>query len=81
MMKTMADGANRSRFNLIRRLPHIKSPTLFLLGRHDPTSEQADQLQRLNPGSRVVIIEDGGHQIHYENTAEFCKAVIDFLAV
>ncbi|HEY3115955.1 MAG TPA: alpha/beta hydrolase [Chloroflexota bacterium] len=79
MMKTMADSANRSRFILMRRLPHIKVPTLFILGRHDPSSELADKLVSLVPGSRAIVIEDGGHQVHYENTDEFCKAVIDFL--
>jgi pimeloyl-ACP methyl ester carboxylesterase len=79
MMKTMADPENRSRFNLLRRLPHIPAPTLFLLGRRDPTSEVADKLQSLVPGSRYHIIEDGGHQIHYENAPEFSRTVLDFL--
>jgi pimeloyl-ACP methyl ester carboxylesterase len=79
MMKTMADPENRSRFNLLRRLPHITAPTLFLLGRHDPTSESADKLQSLLPGSKYHIIEDGGHQIHYENVPEFSREVLGFL--
>jgi pimeloyl-ACP methyl ester carboxylesterase len=79
MMKTMADGANRTRFNLLRRLPSITAPTLFLLGRGDPTSEVGDKLQGLTPDSRVVIVEDGAHQVHYENAGEFSKAVLDFL--
>jgi pimeloyl-ACP methyl ester carboxylesterase len=80
MMKTMADPTNRARFNLIRRLPHITAPTLFLLGRHDPSSEMADRLQSLVPGSRMRIIEEGGHQVHYENTEEFAKNVVEFLS-
>lgn len=79
MMKTMADPKNRERFNLLRRLPTITAPTLFLLGRGDPTSEVADKLQGLVPGSQVVIVEDGAHQVHYENADQFSKAVLDFL--
>jgi pimeloyl-ACP methyl ester carboxylesterase len=79
MMKTMADPDNRTRFNLLRRLPHITAPTFFLLGRGDPTSESADKLVALVPGSRSYVIESGGHQIHYENAEEFSKNVLDFL--
>lgn len=80
MMKTMADHTNRARFNLIRRLPRVMAPTLFLLGRHDPSSEMAEKLQGLVPGSRLHIIEEGGHQVHYENTEEFSKNVVEFLS-
>ncbi len=80
MMKTMADGANRKRFNLLRRLPHIEVPTLFLIGRGDPTSQKVDELTALLPGSSLYIIETGAHQVHYENAEEFSKAVTDFLA-
>jgi len=80
MMKTMADGANRARFNLLRRLPHLEMPTLFLIGRGDPTSETAEKLQAMVPGSQLVIIETGAHQVHYENAEEFARAVTEFLA-
>lgn len=79
MMKTMANPENRSRFNLLRRLPHITTPTFFLLGRHDPTSEHGEELKALVPGSRLYVIETGGHQIHYENSPEFSQQVLDFL--
>jgi pimeloyl-ACP methyl ester carboxylesterase len=79
MMRTMADPQNRTRFNLLRRLPHITAPTLFLLGRRDPTSEVAGKLTDLVPGSRSYVIEDGGHQIHYENAEEFSRVALEFL--
>ena len=80
MMKTMSDPMKRERFNLLRRLPLIKSPTLFLLGRGDPTSEVAEKLTGLVQGSQAIIVEDGAHQVHYENAKEFAPAVLDFLA-
>ncbi|MPZ48011.1 MAG: alpha/beta fold hydrolase [Dehalococcoidia bacterium] len=79
MMKTMANADNRKRFVLTRRLPSLTMPTLFLLGRGDPSSAMADELKSLVPGSSAYIIEDGAHQIHYENAPEFSKAVADFL--
>ena len=79
MMKTMADPTNRARFNLLRRLPYLTMPTLFLLGKGDPSSQRGEELRALVPGSQLHVIEDGGHQIHYENTEEFCRVIIDFL--
>lgn len=79
MMKTMSDPANRVRFNLLRRMPLITAPTLLLLGKGDPSSESGDKLQSLIPGSRLHVIQDGAHQVHYENTEEFCRVVADFL--
>jgi pimeloyl-ACP methyl ester carboxylesterase len=79
MMKTMSDPENRMRFNLLRRLPYVTVPTLFLLGKGDPSSEKGSELQALVPGSSLHIIQDGAHQVHYENTEEFCQAVTDFL--
>lgn len=78
-MSTMSDHDNRARYNLIRRLPFTPVPTLFLLGREDPSSEAADKLQSLVPGSSLHIIETGGHQVHYENTEEFSRVVTEFL--
>jgi 2-hydroxy-6-oxonona-2,4-dienedioate hydrolase len=79
MMKTMADHENRKRFSLLRRLPLTTAPTLFLLGRGDPSSEVGEKIQALVPGSHLVIIEEGAHQVHYENAEEFSRAVIEFL--
>jgi pimeloyl-ACP methyl ester carboxylesterase len=79
MMKTMANPINRSRFNLLRRMPLMTMPTLLLLGKGDPSSEHGEELQRLLPGSQLHIIQDGAHQVHYDNTEEFCKVVADFL--
>jgi len=79
MMKTMSNGINRTRFNLLRRMPYMTMPTLLLLGRGDPSSEHGADLQKLVPGGKLHIIEDGAHQVHYDNTEEFCKVVADFL--
>ena len=79
-MTTMADHGNRAQFNLIRRLPLTPVPTLFVIGKGDPSSEVAEKLKGLVAGSELHIIEDGAHQVHYENAEEFCKVVTEFLA-
>lgn len=79
MMKTMANKDNRREYVLTRRLPHTPVETLFLIGRGDPSSEVAGKIQAMTPNSKVYIIETGAHQVHYENTEEFCRATCDFL--
>ena len=78
-MSTMSDHENRKIYNLIRRLPFLTMPTLFLLGKGDPSYEVAEKLQALVPGSSLHIIEDGAHQVHYDNTEEFSRVVKEFL--
>ncbi len=79
MMRTMANVDNRARFSLIRRLPSMKMPILFVIGRGDPSSEHVDKLLSVTPNAKAVVIEDGAHQVHYENVDQFSNAVIDFL--
>jgi pimeloyl-ACP methyl ester carboxylesterase len=79
MMKTMADHDNRARFNLMRRLPLTPVPMQFVIGRGDPSSQVVDKLKAAVPSANIVIIEDGAHQVHYENQEQFSKAVAGFL--
>jgi len=79
-MKTMSNPDNRIRYNLMRRLPVTPVPMLFVLGRGDPSSEIADQLQAAAPTAKVHIVEEGAHQVHYENVEEFCRVVTEFLS-
>jgi pimeloyl-ACP methyl ester carboxylesterase len=64
----------------MRRLPVTPVPMLFVLGRGDPSSEIADQLQAAAPTAKVHIVEEGAHQVHYENVEEFCRVVTEFLS-
>jgi pimeloyl-ACP methyl ester carboxylesterase len=79
MMKTMANHDNRARFNLMRRLPHLTMPVLMIIGKGDPSFEHVDKLLSVTPNSKAVVIENGAHQVHYENVDEFAKAVHEFL--
>ena len=78
IMRHMADDANRKRYALDRRLPHVKVPALFLWGQHDNNVEQAAECQQLTPGSQVKILE-AGHRMHIEDAALFSNAILEFL--
>lgn len=61
--------------------PQVKVPTLIPWGdrdRNKPLSE-ADELQRLVPGSRLVHFADAGHYVHEEATAGVARAIEDWL--
>ena len=60
----------------------ISVPVLMIWGRYDPIIPVEDGL-RLNrdiPGSRLVVIDECGHNPHEEKAAETCAAMTDFLA-
>ena len=61
--------------------PQVKVPTLIPWGdrdRNKPLSE-ADELQRMIPGSRLVHFADAGHYVHEEATAGVARAIEDWL--
>ena len=63
-----------------QRLPEVKLPTLIVWGDQDrlmPVAEAA-RLQRLMPGSRVVILPGARHPCYLDRPAEFHAALIEF---
>jgi pimeloyl-ACP methyl ester carboxylesterase len=57
-------------------------PVLIVWGRYDPIIPVEDglRLHRNIPGSRLVVIDECGHNPHEEKAAETCAAMTDFLA-
>ena len=55
--------------------------TLVLVGRHDFICgpRWSEELHKLIPGSRLVVLEQSGHFGHLEQPAEFTRAVVDFV--
>jgi pimeloyl-ACP methyl ester carboxylesterase len=78
IMRHMADDANRKRYALERRLPHVQAPTLFLWGKADPTADQALLCQKLLPESQVKLL-DAGHRMHVEEPVLFSRAITEFI--
>ena len=80
-MKHMTDPMTRPRYNTLRRMPHIKVPTLVIWGRNDQTNalEMGEATAANIPGSEFVILECG-HGVPTEKPEEFNKLVADFFA-
>ena len=79
IMRHMGDGPTRIRYDVLRRLPHVTTPTLFVWGREDPSFHLAEQAHAATPGSRLVVL-DCGHDVNLERPQEFNAAVLDFLS-
>ena len=81
VMKHMTDPMTRPRYNTLRRMPHIKVPTLVIWGSNDQTNalEMGEATAANIPGSEFVILECG-HGVPTEKPEEFNKLVADFFA-
>lgn len=77
----MNNMETRSRYNTVRRFPHISVPTLVVWGRDDQINalEMGEMTHDGIPGSQMVVF-DCGHFIPTEVPKEFNKAVGDFLS-
>lgn len=67
-------------WTVMDRLDEIKTPTLVIAGRHDfqfPPEHQ-EQLAAGLPTSRLVIVDEAGHNPHMEKPAEVIKELIAF---
>jgi pimeloyl-ACP methyl ester carboxylesterase len=78
IMQHMGTPSNRSRYALMRRLPHITAPTLFLIGKTDPSVQYGEQARSLVPNGRLIVL-DAGHRLHIEIPEEFSRTVLEFL--
>jgi len=78
LARHMGAGATRSRYDLLRRLPLVTVPTLYVWGRQDHSFPVAEQAKQLTPGSELVVLECG-HNVPFEAPVEFNQAVLAFL--
>ncbi len=64
-------------------LPLIRCPTLLLCGREDAWSPPArhEEMTRLIPGARLVLVDDCGHMSTLERPGEVNKALLAWLDV
>jgi pimeloyl-ACP methyl ester carboxylesterase len=63
-------------------LGSIAIPTLVIVGRHDFICgvRWAHELNKLIPGSELLILEDSGHFGHLEEPEGFARAIVGFAA-
>ena len=67
------------RYEMEKRLPLIKSPTLLIGGTEAPLHDRLEAVRSLIPRCQLVIIEGGGDLLPLERTDECLKAVLEFL--
>jgi pimeloyl-ACP methyl ester carboxylesterase len=81
VMKHMTNPMTRERYNVLRRLPHIKSPTLILWGDDDKVNDLAlgETLRDGIKGSKLVVFPATGHGVPQEKPADFSREVLAFL--
>lgn len=62
-------------------LPHVQVPTLVVRGSRDVIVPQrwAEEVTRLLPDGRLVIIPDAAHTLNYQKPAELTEVVRSFL--
>lgn len=66
---------------VIDSLPHVKVPTLVLVGAEDkPFLGAAEVMAAKIPGARKAVIEGAGHAANIDQPDAFDAAVLDFLA-
>jgi 2-hydroxy-6-oxonona-2,4-dienedioate hydrolase len=60
---------------------HVRVPTLVVRGSRDVIVPQrwAEEVTRLLPDGRLVIIPDAAHTLNYQKPAELTEAVRSFL--
>jgi pimeloyl-ACP methyl ester carboxylesterase len=83
VMRHMTNPITRQRYNTLRRLPLITVPTLVIWGRNDPVNSLEEVgLPTANgiPNAKLLVYEDTGHSVPWEQPQRFSRDVLDFLA-
>ena len=82
LMDHMTNPETRARYNTLRRMPHITSPTLVLWGSNDQTNalEMGEKTHDLIPGSKMTVFDGAGHGLPAERPLEFSEEVTGFLS-
>jgi pimeloyl-ACP methyl ester carboxylesterase len=80
VMKHMTNPMTRQRYNTLRRLAHIKVPSLILWGTADQTNDvsMGHDMHNGIKGSKMITFEGAGHGTPQERPDEWVKAVNDF---
>lgn len=81
VMRHMTNPMTRQRYNTLRRLPHIKAPTLVVWGRDDETNalEMGEQTAKGIPGAKLLVYDGVGHMVPQQKSEDFNRDVLAFL--
>jgi pimeloyl-ACP methyl ester carboxylesterase len=81
LMDHMTNPETRTRYNTVRRMPHVTAPTLVLWGSNDQVNnvEMATTAHELIPGSKLTVLDGVGHGVPQEAPDAFVDAVVGFV--
>ncbi len=82
VMQHMTEPRTRVRYNTLRRLPHIRVPTLVIWGADDHVNtwdEVGKPTAEGIPGARHIVYEGIGHAVPWEAPERFTQDVLAFL--
>lgn len=67
--------------DVVHELGTITAPTLIMWGTRDALAKRPDQdaLLRAIPGSRLVVYENAGHALHWEEPKRFAEDLVAFV--
>jgi pimeloyl-ACP methyl ester carboxylesterase len=79
ILRSMARELPRRQKTLPQELAGLKVPTLAIWGEKDPLNplENARKLIQLQPSARLVVIPNGGHNVHQEQPGAVVDAVME----
>jgi pimeloyl-ACP methyl ester carboxylesterase len=83
VMRHMTNPTTRQRYNTLRRLSRINTPTLVIWGRDDPVNsleEVGMPTASGLPNARLLVYDNTGHAVPVEQPERFHRDVLDFLA-
>ena len=80
VMDHMTNPETRARYNTLRRLPLIKTPTLVVWGDEDKVNalELGQQTAELLPDARLVVLPGIGHGVPFEATDRLAEEIAAF---
>ena len=82
VMRHMTNPLTRARYNTLRRLPFINVPTLVVWGRDDAVNSLEEVgLPTANgiPGAKLIVYDNTGHSVPWEQPQRFANDVLEFL--
>jgi pimeloyl-ACP methyl ester carboxylesterase len=81
VMRHMTNPITRQRYNTLRRLSHIKAPTLVIWGRNDETNalEMGEATANGIPGAKLIVYDNVGHMVPQQRASDFNRDVLAFL--
>ena len=68
-----------ARFNISHELKNIATPTLFICGKKDPLLKKNMADKYAIPSSKIVVIENAGHDIAIEQPDKLSKIISNFI--